>query len=286
MTAAAAVDNSGEPVQYYFECRQGACHNRDWSTSRTYTDTGLTMGQLYAYSVKAKDTAGLQTDSSPIAYVIPGEDQTAPLPNPSRWSLPPYATSATSVAMTAETANDISGVEYYFDCIAGGGHDSGWQDGKTYEDTGLVLGQTYTYTVKTRDKSPNQNVGLASEPNDATTELNPPGGDHEPPLPNPAAWQSMPNRYNCGPEFTDFCDRMSALPAIDENGAEYIFICEDTASLSSDWQISPYYEVPVEQRVKLHTWRMKARDMSPHQNETGWSVRVLVSTEGPGQIVE
>ena len=48
-------------------------------------------------------------------------------------------------------------MEYYFDCLTAGGHDSGWQDGTFYEDTGLDPDTTYTYRVKARDKSPNQN---------------------------------------------------------------------------------------------------------------------------------
>jgi hypothetical protein len=290
MAAVVAIDNSAEPVQYYFDCRedlsQGVCHDSGWQYSRVYVDTGLTTGKLYAYSVKAKDTSELETASSPVAYVLPGEDTTAPLPNPSTWAMPPYATSATSVAMTATVATDPAGVQYYFDCIGGGGHDSGWQEDPIYEDTGLVLGQTYTYVVKTRDKSPNLNVGVPSEPNDATTEENPPGGDHDPPLPNPTFWQTVPYRYECGPGALDFCDQMSVFPATDENGVEYIFICEEDAGLSSGWQIEPFHEVSFEGRFVQHTWQVKARDMSPHQNEGGWSVRIRVNQPGSGYVVD
>ncbi|MCK4958756.1 MAG: hypothetical protein KAT00_05140, partial [Planctomycetes bacterium] len=49
-------------------------------------------------------------------------------------------------------------MEYYFACIAGGGHDSGWQDDSSYEDTALMADIEYTYQVMARDKSTNQNA--------------------------------------------------------------------------------------------------------------------------------
>ena len=61
-------------------------------------------------------------------YSEGGADTTPPTPNPSTWATVPYATGSTSISMTATTASDPSGVQYYFDCTAGaGGHDSGWQ---------------------------------------------------------------------------------------------------------------------------------------------------------------
>lgn len=100
-------------------------------------------------------------------------DLTPPNPDPMTWATVPHATGQTSISMTATTATDPSGVEYYFDCLTAGGHDSGWQDGTTYEDTGLSPNTTYTYTVTARDKSPNQNETGASSAESATTD---PGG--------------------------------------------------------------------------------------------------------------
>ena len=59
--------------------------------------------------------------------------------------------------MTATTATDASGVEYYFACTAGGGNDSGWRDSPDYTDSGLSSDVVYSYMVKARDKSVNQN---------------------------------------------------------------------------------------------------------------------------------
>jgi hypothetical protein len=67
-----------------------------------------------------------------------------------------------AVSMTATTATDPSGVEYYFTCTAGGGNNSGWQNSSSYTDTGLSAGAEYTYTVAARDRSTDQNTTAAS----------------------------------------------------------------------------------------------------------------------------
>ena len=73
--------------------------------------------------------------------------------------------------MTATTATDVSGVEYFFDCTAGGGNDSGWQDSASYTDTGLSSNTSYTYTVKARDKSYDNNQTNPSTPHLSATTL-------------------------------------------------------------------------------------------------------------------
>jgi len=98
-----------------------------------------------------------------------GPDTSPPSPNPMTWSAAPHATTSTSVSMTATAAFDPSGVEYYFDCLTAGGHDSGWQSSPSYEDTGLSPNTTYTYTVTARDLSANQNQTAASTAESATT---------------------------------------------------------------------------------------------------------------------
>jgi hypothetical protein len=93
-----------------------------------------------------------------------GSDTDSPTPDPMTWASPPTADGPFSIRMTATTASDPSGVEYYFECTAGGGNDSGWQDSSTYADTGLSSEMQYTYRVKARDKSASQNeTGWSSE---------------------------------------------------------------------------------------------------------------------------
>ncbi len=103
-------------------------------------------------------------------------DETAPTPDPMEWLTVPYATGTTSISMTAATAtDDYNNVEYFFACTAGGGNDSVWQSGSTYEDTGLTANREYTYQVFARDTSPAQNVTLGSAEESARTDIPEPG---------------------------------------------------------------------------------------------------------------
>ncbi|MHC4265830.1 MAG: hypothetical protein ACYSUK_07850 [Planctomycetota bacterium] len=86
-------------------------------------------------------------------------DEEAPTPDPMEWQTAPTAQGGTIITMTAVTATDPSGVEYYFAETSGnpGGDDSGWQSSPSYTDTGLESCTSYTYQVKARDMSSNQN---------------------------------------------------------------------------------------------------------------------------------
>jgi hypothetical protein len=111
------------------------------------------------------------TDRGAHEYQPAGSDTTPPTPNPMTFATVPYAASCSSITMTASTAADSSGVEYYFACVSGGGHDSGWQYAPTYTDTNLFAGAQYSYTVKARDWSTNQNETAASSPSSAATDF-------------------------------------------------------------------------------------------------------------------
>ncbi|UCG46920.1 MAG: hypothetical protein JSU94_15640 [Phycisphaerales bacterium] len=87
----------------------------------------------------------------------PPDDNVPPTPNPMTWASPPSALSATTISMTATTAADESGIQYYFECISGGGHNSDWRDEPTYTDSGLDPNTEYCYRVKARDKSASRN---------------------------------------------------------------------------------------------------------------------------------
>jgi hypothetical protein len=105
--------------------------------------------------------------------IQPDGDLTPPAPSPMTWDVPPHATGPTTIAMVATTATDVSGVEYYFACAMGGGHDSGWQSEPTYTDTGLNPATVYGYTVIARDLSTQLNQTRVSETYAATTSAAP-----------------------------------------------------------------------------------------------------------------
>ena len=194
-------------------------------------------------------------------------DTTAPTPDPMTWQAPPQPLSATQIKMTATTAMDISSVEYYFDCTAGGGNDSGWQASPTYVDSGLTEGQSYTYRAQARDKSPANNETGWSTSESATPEV-----DETPPVPDPMTWENEPNAT--GP----YSIIMTATSASDVNGVEYFFDCTAGGGNDSGWQDSATYTDTGLTPDTTYTYRVKARDKSIAQNETGWSTSESATT--------
>ena len=81
-------------------------------------------------------------------------DRTPPSPTPPRWAGAGRALGNSAVRVeAAPCTDDLSGVEYFFECLAEGGHDSGWQVMPVYTDRQLTPDTPYRYRVKARDTS-------------------------------------------------------------------------------------------------------------------------------------
>jgi hypothetical protein len=278
MVAITASDDNG--VEYYFEETSGNTGGTDsgWQDSPVYEDTGLDPETTYSYRVMVRDKSVNQNETgysdtlSAITESIP--DTTPPNPDPMTWSTSPYALSTSAIRMVATTATDDNDVEYYFEETSGntGGTDSGWQDSPVYEDTGLDPEKTYSYRVMTRDKSPNQNETAYSSTMSAMTESLP---DTTPPNPDPMTWSTPP--YSVGPSAIS----MEATTATDDSDVEYYFeeTTGNTGGNDSGWQDSPVYEDTGLQPETTYSYRVKARDKSPNQNETGYSGTMFAVTE-------
>jgi hypothetical protein len=136
-------------------------------------DYPSSIGQTLGISVRnvgdASSTGGI--DYVALEYTGGTPDNDPPTPDPMTWASVPAADSDTAISMTATTASDPSGVEYYFDETTAnpGGNDSGWQDSTSYTDDGLTASTQYCYEVTARDKSVNQNATAASSNECATT---------------------------------------------------------------------------------------------------------------------
>ena len=135
----------------------------------SWTNPTIT-GSPHTITICATNSTG--SDEELWALTVNPSDTTPPTPSPMTWSTGPYAAGQTSIRMVATTASDISGVEYYFDETTGnpGGNDSGWQASNEYTDTGLNPNTSYSYRVKARDKSENQNETAYSAVGSATTQ--------------------------------------------------------------------------------------------------------------------
>ena len=279
MTATAGSDAS-PPIQYYFDETSGnpGGSDSDWQTSTSYTDTGLTASTQYTYTVQMRDSIpNTGTASSPAnATTDPTPDTTPPSPNPATWAAVPSAGSDTAISMTATTATDPSGVEYYFMETSAnpGGSDSGWQDSASYTDTGLTGSTQYCYEVQARDKSPNQNATAWSTNECATTQATP---DTTPPTPDPMTWVSVPAAGG-----TDNIS-MTATTASDPSGVQYYF--DETTGgpggTDSGWQASASYTDTGLSASTQYCYEVAARDLSVNLNETAPSSNQCATTDAP-----
>jgi hypothetical protein len=265
MTAVVAVSTDKTNVEYYFKSNFLGGHDSGWQAEPNYTDTGLIAGTQYSYMVKARNTGNLMETgySDPgLATTFP-PDTTAPSPNPATWLNAPYRASANSIYMVATTASDESGVEYYFDCTSNPQYSSGWQDSHIYQATSLPKG-VYSFVVRARDKSPNQNTTRDSV--EVTVDL-------QPPTPDPMLWESEPAEVNHGGGTFDYWAEMTAAEATDNSGGvEYYFECTTQSGFSSNWQSSRTYSVKIGRSLQYQMFRVKARDA--YGNETAPSAQL------------
>jgi hypothetical protein len=269
MTATIATSTDGTGVEYFFENYFYPESNSGWVTFDTnetpyYGEADLLPDKVYWYRVKARNRGNrLETRwSERFSARTEREDSAAPTPNPMTWATEPYASAANAIRMIATEAVDESGVEYQFDCVSNSDYTSGWQDSTVYEVTDLPHGD-YTFRVRARDKSVNQNTTMYS----VTVTI-----DLQPPSPDPMEWEVPPEEIYGGGGTFDYYATMTAVEASDASGGvEYYFQCTSEGGFSSGWQTSREYTVLVGRRNQSHRFRVKARDISEAQNQTGWS---------------
>jgi chitinase len=134
-------------------------------TGTTYTDTGLTAGTAYTYTVRARDAAGNRSAASnPItATTTGGGTDTSPPTVPGNLRSTGVTGSTVSLAWNASTDNvGVTGYEIYR-----GGALVTTVTGTSHTDTGLSAGTAYAYTVRARDAAGNRSA--ASNAVTATT---------------------------------------------------------------------------------------------------------------------
>ena len=132
--------------------------------SLTYSDSGLTAGTQYSYTVKAYDAAGNVSTSSntatsstlPSGVMTGGTDSIAPtMPSP----LTATATSSSTVALAWVASTDNVAVTGYR--ILRNGAYLTTVTSTSFSDSGLSSSTTYTYSVSAFDSAGNQS-GVAT----------------------------------------------------------------------------------------------------------------------------
>lgn len=132
---------------------------------------GLDPETQYEYYVKVRDDS-VNTNTTSWSFAeyatTPATDNDPP--TPAVMSFVSTDVSPSTIKLVAVTASDAtSSVEYYFDCVAGDGDDSGWQSSPVYYDTELIPGSNYSYTVIARDTSFSQWSNAVSAVTNLTT---------------------------------------------------------------------------------------------------------------------
>ncbi|MBB6734675.1 DUF4832 domain-containing protein [Cohnella zeiphila] len=130
-------------------------------TIASYTDSGLSPGTAYAYTIDAKDAAGnISALSSPLSVTTdspPALDTQAPTA-PTNLSATGHTSGSVSLAWTASTDNvGVTGYEVYRN-----GTKAGSATGTSFTDSGLAASTSYTYTVKALDAAGNASASSNS----------------------------------------------------------------------------------------------------------------------------
>jgi hypothetical protein len=187
-----------------------------------------TRAPLTTYYWRIKEININGTNLGPV-WSFTTWDTISPTPNPMTWASEPNTINSSSIAMTATTASDVSGVQYYFANVTDPTHDSNWVSSPVWTDTGLTNNTKYTYKVKARDMSVNHNqTGWSSDANATTLMWS---------CTSPIA-SDLTN--NCQVDFLDFVILADAWainsdpPTVDLNG-DGVLNLKDLAQFASDW---------------------------------------------------
>ena len=126
------------------------------STTTNFTNTGLTLGTAYSYTVAAYDAAGnVSAQTAAVSCTV--VDNTAPsVPT----GLSASAASSTSINLTWNASTDNVAVTGYK--IYRGGVQVGTSAINNYTNTGLTLGTAYSYTVAAYDAAGNVSAQTAA----------------------------------------------------------------------------------------------------------------------------
>ncbi len=121
-----------------------------------FTDTGLTAGQTYTYTIVANDAAGNASDVSapPVNVTMPAPDTTAPIV---ALSAPADATTVSGNVTVSATATDdigVAGVQFMLDNANLGSEDTTSPYQVSWNTTGVANG-THTLKAVARDAAGN-----------------------------------------------------------------------------------------------------------------------------------
>jgi len=184
------------------------------------------------------------------------------------FKMKPTAISSSAIAMTAARTKDKDGyVEYYFKCMSGGGHDSGWISGSKYVDCCLKPGTAYTYVVKVRGKNlvetkPSASVSITTPTDNAAPKF----GKSE--------WESAPKG------ISDTAIKMVATKASDINALVEYKITRDDGK-GTEWQSSRTWVDNYLKPGSKHSYTVQARDGRGNKTAVSKAVSAIARDDTP-----
>ena len=143
MTAVTASDDSGS-IEYFFSCTAGGpgCADSGWQASRSFVADGLQPDTYYAFTVRARDGSGNETQASPTAGAT-----TDPLPQ----NQPPVAVASfTPDPALIERGN---AVDVVLDGSASYDPDGALTTWSWTDSTGAAVADSATTALKLREGS-------------------------------------------------------------------------------------------------------------------------------------
>lgn len=116
--------------------------------------------------------------TDPVTFTLHGAtpDPTVNVHRTISWADVPQADSNLFSAVMSAVEWDQVGIEYFFECVEGSGHNSDWQAASVHRDSGLAPNQAVAYRVKARDLYFNE------------TAWSPVQRFTTPPVPTPVVW--------------------------------------------------------------------------------------------------
>ncbi|TYP72412.1 fibronectin type III domain-containing protein [Paenibacillus methanolicus] len=160
----AATDNVG--VTGYDVYRGASLVGSTSGSTLSYTNTGLSAGTSYTYTVKAKDAAGnVSAASGSVSVTTPGTGGSDTQAPSAPANLGVTGTTSSSVSLSWGASSDNVGVASYQ--VLNGSSVVQTVTGTNATVTGLSASTTYTFTVKAKDAA--GNTSAASNAISATT---------------------------------------------------------------------------------------------------------------------
>jgi len=152
----ASTDSGGSGRAGYRIYRDGSATPLATVTGRTYTNTGLTNGTSYTYRVTAYDNAG---NESAAAGPVTGVARDIQAPSvPTNLVITGTTTTSISLSWGASTDSGGSGRAGYRIYRDGSATPLATVTGRTYTNTGLISGSSYTYQVTAYDNAGNESA--------------------------------------------------------------------------------------------------------------------------------